>query len=295
MTFKFKHYDKIAGIFVLVGILALLFVVIMMLRGQKFFGNKLYLQTTFASGENLSKGMDVKINGIVVGKVSSVGFAPNDPDNKIDVRFFVHEAFMNMVNSECFALLEGASPLGGGHISLVRDKEKKNGVPLNNEDHILSQDSPGIKERVDRGEIQKSSGIGDILADVGKTFAQLSATEGPLIGTLKNLQQTTDNLVSGRGALGGLLVGDSTESQSLQQTLNNAKSLTENFTSFSAMLRSESPTIKKVLGSADQGLNEATHLLGDMQKFFGFDRYRPVTSGADGSTDTIQHIQRTGY
>ena len=255
MTFKFQNHDKITGFFVLLGVLTLLLAVIMLFRGKKFFEDNLYLQTTFASGESLSKGMDVKINGIVVGKVSFVDFAPKDKKDKntdIKIEFSVYEEFRHMVNSESYALLESASLFGGTQITLARDKDKTYGAPLKNGDILRSQDSPDIKKRIDNGEIQKNSSIDDLYTNVTNFIAQLSAPEGPLEGTLRNLTRVDNSINGGSGALGALLAEDSELSRTLQDTLHNANIITDILDSLIDGLKASS-RISIIMGAAGKG------------------------------------------
>ena len=141
MSLKFKYYEKIVGFFMLSGLFLLLVTVILMGREQKWFQKKITLTTIFNKGDSLSKGMEVKINGLVVGRVNNFGFAT---DNRISVSFEVYKEFIKKIRNDSYVFKESSSPLGGGFLSLSIGKETSpiatnNTLPSFNRDWCITK------------------------------------------------------------------------------------------------------------------------------------------------------------
>ena len=262
MTFKFRHHEKIVGFFMLVGILFLLVVIILMGREQKWFENTIVLRTIFDDGENLSKGMDVKINGLAVGKVTSVAFATN---NRIDVNFTVYSDFLNKVHIDSRVFREAASPLGGGHLALTIGSADVRRAT--NGDMLLSEDSELVRDLIAKGKIIKKGSLDGIMKNVNLLLAQLASPQGPFIGTLNNLQTLSAKLAGNQGTVGALL-SDRSLFQELLTTLETVRKITEDMSIISGTLRTSSPNIRNIITGAERGLNETTRVLVGLQQYF---------------------------
>jgi ABC-type transporter Mla subunit MlaD len=313
MTFKFRNYDKVVGVFVLLGLLGLSLVVIFMGMEQRWFEGKLKLQTFFNTGENLSKGMDVKFNGIAIGRVSKIEFAPR---NNIRVDFFVYNSFREKICRNTYVLLDSVPVLGGGTLILARlreqggenqeiihtgDDDSKNESTLletdrlEDGDTLYSEDEPFVRSMIARGEITTTGSINNIIANIDLLTTQLSDPSGALQETMNNVKIITGKLASGSGPAGALL-GDPAFTREIHATLQSVNQIMESVNLLSGMLRDSSPNIRNIIGSAEQSLNEATRILVGLQNYLGISaRYRTTTSGGDGGSGIIQHNRARQY
>ncbi|HPH02853.1 MAG TPA: MlaD family protein [Spirochaetota bacterium] len=287
MTFKFRHLEKIVGFFMIVGILFLLVAVIFMGREQKWFEQTVNLRTVFNDGENLSKGMAVKINGLTVGKVSHVGFASN---NQIDVHFSVYSDFRDKVHLDSYVFREAASPLGGGHLALTIGSADVRRAT--NGDILFSEDHSSVQDLIAKGQIVKKGSLDGIMKNVNLLLSQLASPQGPLIGTLNNLQTLSSKLAGGEGSVGALL-NDPRLFQELLATLESVRKITEDMSIISGTLRTSSPNIRNIITGAERGLNETTRVLVGLQRYFMLQSDRTTTGTANaGPLTTIRSDRR---
>jgi len=270
MTFKFRHYDKIVGIFVILGLLLLLVVIIFLFLEKKWFDfDKLELYTSFDKGDNLSKGMDVQMNGVTVGKIDSVEFADY---KKIDVRFVVFSKYRDMVHENSSIMLV-TSLLGGGHLAIVR-----------------TNDDIEMAKPVADGTYLVATSVGDGLQDIIDNVGKLTSDDGKIAKILTELGAFAARLNNAAGTVPALLGPMIT--RDLNATLSNVNKITDDMTTLSSLLRTSSPNIRNVIGSAEKSLDEANRLLITLQNYLGTSPNRYASSGRLGDVGTIQHNQR---
>ena len=111
MKFKIRFADQIVGFFVVFSLVALIFVVVMLGRYQRWLANDLAFTTVFESAGGLSKNMAVQYKGFTIGNVKS--FHMNDEDN-VEVVFVVHENYSDRVKLGSMVELM-VSPVGLGN------------------------------------------------------------------------------------------------------------------------------------------------------------------------------------
>lgn len=271
----------------LVGILLLLVVIIFMGREQKWFESTFTLRTIFNDGENLSRGMDVKINGLAVGKVNKIAFASN---NQIDVHFSIYSDFQDKVHADSCVFREATSPLGGGHLALtIGSPEVRKAT---NGDLLLSEDDPVVMEMLAKGKIVKKGSLDGIMKNVNLLLAQLASPQGPLIGTLNNLQNISLKLATDQGTVGALL-SDRRLFQELLATLETVRKITEDMSIISGTLRTSSPNIRNIITGAERGLQETTRVLMGLQRYFMLQSDRPsARTSSGGPLTTIRNDLR---
>lgn len=280
MSFKFRHLEKIVGFFMLFGILILLVAIIMIGRQQRWFEKKFLFNTVFNTGNNLSSGMDVKINGLVVGQISKVGFSA---DNRISVGFYVYEEYIDKVKTDTYVFKESSSPLGGGFLKLTIGTT--NGQNVTNRTFLSSQDSLLVQQLLEQGLIpQEESSLGQIIKNINLLTAQLSSPRGPLIGSLANVQQLTAKLANGKGTLHSLAV-DNKLYQDLVNTVDTLDKMANDLSVFSGVLRTYSPNVRNLITSAEKSAQDALKVMSGLQQYF---RTQNATPGTVNTSMTQQ-------
>lgn len=102
MKIKFNHYERVAGLFVLGCLVALLFSLIGIAVKQGWFDSRVRFTTTFINGDGLHSGTTVQIAGLRAGSVDEVELTS---DNQVRVKFSVLSKFQSRVRKDSVASL----------------------------------------------------------------------------------------------------------------------------------------------------------------------------------------------
>jgi len=263
MSFKFRNLEKIVGLFTLMGLVILLITIILLGQEQRWFAEKITLKTVFDTGEGLAKGMQVKLNGLEIGRSTDIRFTTN---NQIEVSFTVYEEYINSIDSDSYVFRESTSPLGGSYLKLTLGTRK--GHRLKNGSYLLSQDSDHVQTLLANGVIpQHSSSLNKIIKNINQLTGQLAAPRGPLFSTLRNLKQLTAKMSSDRGTMHYLFT-DSSLYNEIMQTIAALNKVAINVQVLSSTIRETSPNIRNIILDAEQGMNDTTKILNSLQRYF---------------------------
>ncbi len=290
MSLKFKYYEKVVGFFMLSGLFILLVTVILMGREQKWFQKKITLTTIFNKGDGLSKGMEVKINGLAVGRVNNFGFAN---DNRISVSFEVYKEFIKKIRSDSYVFKESSSPLGGGFLSLSIGKETSP-IATNNA-FLYSEDSELVSSLIQNNIIIKKEGSFDnIIKGVNLLITQLAAPKGPLIGTLNNLDDMSRMLSKPGGTLTTLFGDDNKLYNEILLVMTTLATVAKDFNVMSTTIRNSAPDIKPMINSAKQGIDEANKVMIGLQNYFSVSTVNTKAKQNKTTTETkIKYDRRS--
>ena len=94
MKFKIRFADQIVGIFIILSLAILVFVIIMIGQSQRWFAKDISYKTVLSSAVGLSKNMAVQYRGFSIGSVKD--FYLDDYDN-VEVIFVIHEEHSDRV------------------------------------------------------------------------------------------------------------------------------------------------------------------------------------------------------
>jgi len=264
MSIKFKYFEKIVGFFMLGGLIILLITIILMGKEQKWFQKRITMTTIFNKGDGLSKGMEVKINGLVVGRVNNFGFSP---DNRILVTFEVYKEFIKKIRNDSYVFKESSSPLGGGFLSVTIGKYKS--PIVTNHSFLYSEDSELVSSLIQNNIIHRKEGSFDnIIKGVNSLITQLASPKGPLIGTLNGLDEMARMLSKPGGTLTTLFGDDNKLYNEIMLVMTTLSTVAKDFNVMSATIRNSSPDIKSMITSAKQGINEANKVMVGLQHYF---------------------------
>jgi phospholipid/cholesterol/gamma-HCH transport system substrate-binding protein len=200
MTFKFRYADRIVGIFILIALLFVLFMLVVAGVNRQWFAHQYRYQTRFVSAEGLSVGQAIRFKGVEVGTVKS--FKLNQ-ENLIDTEIVIYEAYIDKLKPN--SVLELASnPLGlGGGMILYPGN---NDFPFPEEGSFIpsTQFEEG-RLLVDKGFAQKEGG-GDLVGDLLSTVPELLDHIDQTVMSVNSLIITVDRSLQGDSAAGP--VGD---------------------------------------------------------------------------------------
>ncbi|MFW6139161.1 MAG: MlaD family protein, partial [Spirochaetota bacterium] len=141
MQFKFKHTEKIVGIFLVLVIVGVVGVVILIGKEKRWFEKPYQFTTRFISGEGISPGMQVTIKGIQVGEVRSVNLTP---DNWIEVKFSVFEEYTRHIRKDSVVKLR--SPLIGSKTLVIIPGDKD--MPAMSDNSFIWSEDTGVGKSI---------------------------------------------------------------------------------------------------------------------------------------------------
>jgi phospholipid/cholesterol/gamma-HCH transport system substrate-binding protein len=200
------------GLFVLVG-LSVLGAGIFYVTGPGFFGAKYRLKTYLADVSGLANGATVSVDGVAVGNVTSIEFAPrtagqnNDKAHNIQILLRIEEKYQKDILTDSTASLVTEGLLGNKYINVTRGLT---GVPLKNGDTVPA--AIGVDVMAQLGAV--STSISELLDGIkqGKGTLGKLVTDPQAYDHLNDVLAKTDSLVSGvqagKGTLGKLVASD---------------------------------------------------------------------------------------
>jgi phospholipid/cholesterol/gamma-HCH transport system substrate-binding protein len=198
------------GIMAIAALVILSALIFLMAGSQGLFKTRTELYTYLSDSAALSAGSPVRLNGILVGKVSKVELSgiPNEPTKTVRVVLDVDSDYLPAIPSDSKALIAAENLLGTKFINIKKGKKA---------DTV----KPGAT--IDSGETPE---LDDLFAQGASTIAALQIT-------LKRVDDLIAGVLAGNGTIGKLLVdeqlynkvmGIADEGQKLVVTLNSDKS-----------------------------------------------------------------------
>ena len=284
MAYRFKHLEKVVGVFLTLVILIIVVVVIFIGRERRWFEQQYEFTTEFWSGEGLKPGIIVTIKGIQIGEVKSVFL---NEDNWIEVRFAVYEEYAERIRKDSVAKLN--SPLIGSKVmEIIPGGEHQ--LPLENGSYIWSQDTEigadileerAKEERPDQltrilGNVERltynlSDAEGNLertLVKVQDLFELLSAEDGSLNRTLKTLDRLTSSIQEQEGSIGKLLYDNYELYNNITSIMKRINAIMADIQTLSGTISETSPEIKAAIERANVTMDEAIGLIRTLQENF---------------------------
>ena len=182
------------GMFFMVGIVVLVFVMDF-LGDVPFYSNTKTVYTYFDSLGELREGNPVKMEGLIVGKVSSIDLEGRQLKVSMKV---IKDA---PVKTDSIATIQMASLLGSSYVNLSFGSEE---TPLNNGEFPLASIDP-----TDLNEVlaKLDTAIGSLDSALGM-FGGFGENEENINDIVSNLDIVLEDLVEGKGTLGKLIKDD---------------------------------------------------------------------------------------
>ncbi len=285
------------GIFVLVGLAVLGFLIINATGDFNPFEKKLHLRARFVDADGLREGAEVQLAGVHVGKVDSVNLLPPDnaDDAKVEAimtvdRNFGGRAINERIRTDSVAQLAATSLLANDKMinispgtpkgatiaenqvletttAMSVNKLAETGNELLGQLNKLSVPANEILEKANRGE----GTLGRIVNDES-LYKNLDATVGETKVTIAKLQTTLDKVNRGEGSAGKLL-NDPALYNSLNRTIGKLESISND-------LRAGRGTAGKLL-SNDELYNDTRAAIADL---------RVSAEKINGITDDLKSI-----
>lgn len=200
MKFKIRFVDQIVGAFILIAIVGIAVILIFIGVNQRWFAKNYYFRSAFPSGESLSSGMSIMLQGFAIGKISRISLTR---ENTVDVEFYVQDVYYDRIRP--YSVIElVSSPIGLG-TSLKLHPGKAGASPLPEHSLVPSLNSMEGQDFVERGLVEMPSSedvIGSVLEKVNPILDDLRGT----LTQIKRLTMDVDQAITGKGGpLGGMV------------------------------------------------------------------------------------------
>jgi phospholipid/cholesterol/gamma-HCH transport system substrate-binding protein len=284
MALRFKHLEKVVGVFLTLVILIIVVVVVFIGRERRWFEKQYEFTTEFWRGDGLKPGLIVSIKGIQIGEVKSVFL---NEENWIEVRFSVYEEYAERIRKDSVAKLR--SPLIGSKVLEIIPGGKDQ-LPLENGSYIWSEDTDeGAKILEARAKEEKPDQLTRIMGNVEHLTANLSdaegnleralvkvrdffdmltAEDGSLSRTLKNLDAITSSIEDKEGSIGKLMYDNYELYNNIISIMEKLNAIMEDFQDLSRTISETSPEIKAAIERANMTMDEAIGLIRTLQDNF---------------------------
>ncbi|MBA22447.1 MAG: ABC transporter substrate-binding protein [Flavobacteriales bacterium] len=220
-----------AALFVLLGVFLFL-IGFNFLNGTSLFKSEKNLYAIYDQVEGLQSGTTVTVNGLSVGKVSSIDFLPNS--NRILVKFTVRNDLNFSKNS--IAEIYESGLIGGKSIAIIPVLDRNR--ILVSGDTLVSRTKPGLTDVVGSEIAPLQKKLEQILINVDTLVSSLNtvlddkAQQG-LNKALSEVSVTVSNLNSISNSLSKILVS---QESNINQTINNFSEASANINQISDSL-----------------------------------------------------------
>jgi phospholipid/cholesterol/gamma-HCH transport system substrate-binding protein len=286
VKFRIRFADQIVGIFIIVALAAIIFVIFMIGGKQRWFAKDPTFKTYFSSASGLGQNMAILYKGFTIGNVKSFKLTEED---EVEVIFSIYKDYQSRVKEGSLVDLS-VSPIGlgnqflfypglgedeiavGSYIPTVSSPQGQTYIQLNLTSVPAKNDSiSNILSQVD--DLTKTLTV--LLSDVqgavsGSGTTSLGRTLGEVEKTLTGVSQLPGTLDNTLGDVNKLLVGLQDQiTQTLSQVqpiLTDVNSLTTKLNEPDGLLYSALDTKGPIYTDLTKALDSVTGILGDLDK-----------------------------
>jgi len=263
------------GVFVSIGLLALIFSFYMIGKNRNLFGSNFQLKVRFANTSGLIEGDNVLFAGIQAGTVKSIGIVN---DSVIEVALTIDDKIKPFIHKNALASIGTEGLMGDKVVNIspakVSGPKVKDGDILATREMIntdellqtLSQSnnniaaiSEGLKTtvlRINNASIWSLFNDKQVVTNAKSTLQNISAASANANEMTKGLNQLVTQIKHGKGTA-GLLLADTGMANSLKEAVSRIRSASNNANNLTLQLN-------QMVKDLNSGLNSQTgtvHLL----------------------------------
>jgi len=244
------------GLFFMVGIVVLVFVMDF-LGDIPFFSNNKTVYTYFDSLGELRQGNPVKMEGLIIGKVSSIKLEGRQLKVSMDVKKDAP------VKTDSIASIQIASLLGTSYVNLTFGSED---TPIYDGDFPLASIEPTNLNKI---LTKLGTAIGSLDSALG-AFSGFGDNEDGLNNIVTNLDTVLEDLAEGKGTLGKLIKDDTLYNETtvaMKNIKNISAKLSDSKGTFGKLMNDDTLYVETT--EAATNLNEVLKKVNDGQGTLG--------------------------
>ena len=110
MKFQIRFADQIVGLFIILAVMSVVFILVMMGINQRWFAKDYDYTSKFKTGNGLSVGMPIKLKGFQIGSVDKINLLQDDT---VEINFHIFDTYIEKVRKNSVLELS-VSPIGIG-------------------------------------------------------------------------------------------------------------------------------------------------------------------------------------
>jgi phospholipid/cholesterol/gamma-HCH transport system substrate-binding protein len=264
---RLTHFERVAGVFILVAILGGLVTVVSAGIKQGWFSEKVKYYTYFENAEGLHQGTNVLMSGLQAGAVDEIEL---EADNKIKVHFHVLSKFKNKVRTDSVAQL--VRPFVIGERSMDLSVGSSEAEILKEGEKVLSQ------ENLDLMQVLGGKNLSHYMKDTGAMLSNLKSVLEAFLsedrtGKMVQIFDQLSPLISNMNTMSvevTKLSKQATEADQMRLMMKNVVMLTaelnKTMPAMTEAMKEMGPEMPQTARRAVEALNEATILIKAMQK-----------------------------
>jgi phospholipid/cholesterol/gamma-HCH transport system substrate-binding protein len=245
MKFKIRFAYQIVGVFIIVGLGFLVFIVVSVGASQRWFAKNYYYSTQFPSAGGLSVGMGITFKGFQIGRVSQIELNEN---NQVDVQFYIYDTYIDKVYQDSIIqLVSNPLGLGGG---LVFHQGRNPTDPPPEFSVIPSWQSKEARQLVEQNRVivpRQEDAIVDLLQQIDPILTNVNV----LLISLDEMVTTINATFAGRatGPVADLVSSTTVLIGELQEVSQNVTGITRNLEATTAEFADPTGMVPKLLGA----------------------------------------------
>ena len=272
MKFKIRFADQIVGFFVILSLVAVVAVIVLLGRSQRWFAKDASFKTFLPSATGLNRNMAVQYKGFSIGNVKDFRLNENDD---VEVIFIIHEEYSDRVKLGSMVELS-SSPIGLGssfqfHFGRGEKLEEGSLIP--------PVGSAQAKKLIRQGlttESPQPDGISAIVSQVNQLLLELNEALGPgsstteigkIIGSLQKTIAGTEELPQNVNSL--IKVAEDALAE-LKPTLTNIAELSAELNNPDGLIYTVLDTEKDVYTNLVKSLESISSILDSLDKTVAF-------------------------
>ncbi|MDR1286850.1 MAG: MlaD family protein [Treponema sp.] len=284
MKFTVRFADQVVGVFIILALAVLIFVIFMLGKSQRWFSRDYYFTTYFSSASGLSENMPVQYRGFTIGHVKSFDLAEDD---RVEVRFYIFDTYISRVREGSLVEMM-VSPIGLGNQFLFYPG-------LGNTQVAEGEIIPSVNSS--EGKAIRAQGLGQVPVhddSISLILSRLSATLDSANTALMDIStltaQVTDALEGSESTSMGRIVGNA------ERTMAGIESMTAELPemigeSLSSVLEQIHPIITN-LDELSAKLNDPDGSVSLMLRSDG-EVYTNLVSTLNAVSGTMRNLERT--
>lgn len=259
MKMKFNKFERVAGLFILVALVGVVFTGLGAAIRQGWFEPRVHYKTTFESADGIRQGTLVQLSGLKVGAVDSVEL---DKDNRVRVEFYILGKFQDRVRENSQAQLVRPFIIGERVIDLSVGSENFAAIP--DRGYVQSTETTDLMTLMSgknmNNYLGKLGGILESMQVIMDAFADKSRAESlvrvidRLDPLMRNLNTMSTEVIK--------LSRQATHEDGMQKLVGNLNSTTREINRILPELNEQNPTLAKDLAVMTQNLAIVTRALG---------------------------------
>lgn len=274
------------GVFVALALIAGV-LVLEMAGGMDHFRRGVRVHAFFNTAQELKIGDSVKMAGVEIGRVETIGLTNLGPDlGRVRVTMKLRAG--QPVNTECVASIKFTGLMGQNFVSLDFGKP---GAPTATDGTVLKSveqaDFAALMSKLDNVasgvENLTKSFAGDKIDNLLGPFTDfLKQNSGPLSDTITNIKTITAQIRSGQGTVGRLVMEDSLYTT----TLTAVSNLNQNLSQTSDEIRATVADARKIVNEINAGQGSLGKLVKDEKL------YSETTASMTNLKEILQKINQ---